>query len=713
MTTPIRIVSGSVVTDELGKAVPVKPIRYVEQPNTTDEMGRPVSALSVEIATDPVVMMTDGRTVATIPARVVDGTTTTNEVGRRVAVVPVWLDTTDPVDPIVNVALPTITGTAEVGETLTGHVGTWSNNPTSYSYQWRRGGGNIAGANALTFGVTGGEVGHVIEFVVTASKAGTPLVSAMSAATSIVPDPASEPEPPVYARAASTNTTRVAHSGHSLTDAYVHYGPWPGNFRAILVSQGINEGDDGKQVKAVIPGSSIQHRYEDDAIAFPVGERPYTDVASLQSLVITESGPPPHVNNAAGSLNMYDYCARFVANQIERGSGLDVVLWTIWPDLRGPGYGENPGPDWGALTFRTALPEYERAYKRMADFLTWKMHQLYPMLPDDWRIWISPGNRWMARVYDDMALGLVPGFTTIDELFDDFIHTNTTGVYGLACLNVTLLYQVNLTTAENVYIMPAHTQETGEGPLARPAVTQAQAEYFWRIAWEIATAYEPAGMGGTEGAGAEWSLDVDGDLMPQWRLDDPNTDPLPEPEPEPELPTDILAQITPTTITGLTFSPDLPAAVGEYRTLTAQYQSPLAGAVYMAVRGRRATGGPIFASLGTTHQNWNADKLTAAGHGGYGEWIAARESPNELTIRSGVEMTTDYATLEVWYAGGSIHISVDGSPVVSEASPAYAAFTTLYLNLYEGGYDLVGFIPMARIPTAGERAGIRVALEEV
>src|SRR5437879_11776784 len=31
---------------------------------------------------------------------------------------------------------PTITGTAQQGQTLTEHEGTWTNEPTSFSYQW-------------------------------------------------------------------------------------------------------------------------------------------------------------------------------------------------------------------------------------------------------------------------------------------------------------------------------------------------------------------------------------------------------------------------------------------------------------------------------------------------------------------------------------------------------------------------------------------------
>ena len=39
----------------------------------------------------------------------------------------------------VNTVVPAITGTAQVGETLSGSDGTWTNTPTSYAYEWPMG----------------------------------------------------------------------------------------------------------------------------------------------------------------------------------------------------------------------------------------------------------------------------------------------------------------------------------------------------------------------------------------------------------------------------------------------------------------------------------------------------------------------------------------------------------------------------------------------
>ena len=54
-------------------------------------------------------------------------------------------NTFNPLAPLNTVA-PVISGTASVGQTLTvTSDGTWTNTPTSYTYQWRRAGVAITG----------------------------------------------------------------------------------------------------------------------------------------------------------------------------------------------------------------------------------------------------------------------------------------------------------------------------------------------------------------------------------------------------------------------------------------------------------------------------------------------------------------------------------------------------------------------------------------
>jgi hypothetical protein len=80
----------------------------------------------------------------------------------------------------VNTSPPVISGTATVGSTLTSTVGNWTYVPTSYAYQWLRGGTTmIAGATASTYTLAAADSGQNISMRLTATNAAgsTPIVS--------------------------------------------------------------------------------------------------------------------------------------------------------------------------------------------------------------------------------------------------------------------------------------------------------------------------------------------------------------------------------------------------------------------------------------------------------------------------------------------------------------------------------------------------------
>jgi lysophospholipase L1-like esterase len=87
---------------------------------------------------------------------------------------------------ITNSVLPTITGTATEGQTLTAGNGTWNTTPDSYTYVWNRGGTPISGATASTYVLVTADVGNTITVAVTAVKSGWTSGSATSAATGTV-----------------------------------------------------------------------------------------------------------------------------------------------------------------------------------------------------------------------------------------------------------------------------------------------------------------------------------------------------------------------------------------------------------------------------------------------------------------------------------------------------------------------------------------------
>lgn len=92
-------------------------------------------------------------------------------------------------NPPVNTVAPAITGTAEVGETLSVNNGTFTGDATiTYSYQWYAGGSAISGATSSTIDLTSTQLGKIITARVTAvNGAGTAF--AFSAPTSAVANP--------------------------------------------------------------------------------------------------------------------------------------------------------------------------------------------------------------------------------------------------------------------------------------------------------------------------------------------------------------------------------------------------------------------------------------------------------------------------------------------------------------------------------------------
>jgi hypothetical protein len=79
----------------------------------------------------------------------------------------------------VNSAPPVISGTPQVGQTLTASNGTWTGSPT-FADQWLLGGSPISGATGATFVPVTGDIGGMLSVTITATNGGgsTPATSA-------------------------------------------------------------------------------------------------------------------------------------------------------------------------------------------------------------------------------------------------------------------------------------------------------------------------------------------------------------------------------------------------------------------------------------------------------------------------------------------------------------------------------------------------------
>ncbi len=111
---------------------------------------------------------------------------------------------------------PTVSGTTEVGSTLTSSSGSWNGTtPISYSYQWRRcgAGGNscssISGANSSTYKLRSSDRGTTLRVRVTAKNAeGSAQVE--SAPTALITAPKETPPPAATGCPTGTGAADVA-----------------------------------------------------------------------------------------------------------------------------------------------------------------------------------------------------------------------------------------------------------------------------------------------------------------------------------------------------------------------------------------------------------------------------------------------------------------------------------------------------------------------
>jgi hypothetical protein len=128
----------------------------------------------------------------------------------------------------VNTSPPTITGTSQVGQSLTASDGTWSNNPTAFAYQWLRcnRGGNacasVANGTQKTYTLVDADAGQTIRVRVTATNADGSN-SAQSDQTAVVAPATSTAEPKNTSAPTISGTPKV---GQQLT---ANEGTWSGN----------------------------------------------------------------------------------------------------------------------------------------------------------------------------------------------------------------------------------------------------------------------------------------------------------------------------------------------------------------------------------------------------------------------------------------------------------------------------------------------------
>lgn len=168
----------------------------------------------------------------------------------------------DPAKP-ANTVTPTITGTATVGQTLTGTKGTWTGKPTpTVLLEWLAAGVVIPGANATTYVLTPAEAGKVITVRATGrSIAGS--VAKSSGATSAVAGavPANTVAPSISGTAQVGATLTAADGTWTGTPTPTKTRQWMADDVAIDGETAATyvpvEADIGKVITVVVTGTNL------------------------------------------------------------------------------------------------------------------------------------------------------------------------------------------------------------------------------------------------------------------------------------------------------------------------------------------------------------------------------------------------------------------------------------------------------------------------
>ena len=225
--------------------------------------------------------------------------------------------------------------------------------------------------------------------------------------------------------------------------------------------------------KSTIPGSSLRYRWEND----PQWGQPWArhDIPDWELLCITESVPLHY--EGGGNAPWYlerlheqrHYLSLFVNNAWQignNGAGTPTLLWTTWTNI------DNSDGPW-----RPLLDVYETEWETMQDYANAQRPQGAPP------VYLIPGQRMMARPYDDIALGIVPDVSSIADFFSDNIQVNSLGAYTVAMIHYACVYNTS------PVVLPANLLNGGPG-----APSPALATYLQNMIWEVVTTYPRTGI---------------------------------------------------------------------------------------------------------------------------------------------------------------------------------------------------------------------------
>jgi acid phosphatase type 7 len=205
---------GQTLTADRGTWLGTPPISYAYQWRRCDSAGSGCADIVGATAATYTVAALDAAGTLRIAV------TASNAAGSSIASAPPTAVVTAASTAPTNTAAPTISGSAQDGQTLTADPGTWSGTPPlSYAYQWRRcnSSGNsctdIAGTSASTYTLVAADVGATLRVAVTASNAAGSSTASSASTASVSAAPPVNTSVPTISGTTQVGLTLTADRG--------------------------------------------------------------------------------------------------------------------------------------------------------------------------------------------------------------------------------------------------------------------------------------------------------------------------------------------------------------------------------------------------------------------------------------------------------------------------------------------------------------------
>lgn len=170
----------------------------------------------------------------------------------------------------------------------------------------------------------------------------------------------------------------------------------------------------------------------------------------------------------------YQYTDSLVAYALSYNPNIQIYLYEDWHCIKS---GTPTGCDYDidANPWRQRLDDDLAMWESVVDTLNNRFNPVNPVC-------MIPAGQGLARLYDAIERGEVPGITSINDVFSDDIHLTDVGKYFVACVHFAMIHNASPVGLTN------QLQVWWGGDFVAP--TNEQAKIFQEIAWETVNSYE-------------------------------------------------------------------------------------------------------------------------------------------------------------------------------------------------------------------------------